>query len=484
MNNVDNTSDVNKPVSTLQQTALNGKQDKLFSNIYDYTKDSIENYIYDVVDNILLPNVLEENDHYKIETFDSRKKLRITKKLGDISIHSLSITMRMTRSEQPGVSNFKLYRDNNGTIDLIQEKLNINISDVNNLEYVVEMKTPFLLSNTNCIFYVSGEAQPNNGGWFTMEYRKITIKIIVGNIKTLGLNTLLGTGDMVLNKTMLGLGNVDNTSDLNKPVSTLQQAELDKKQDKLVSGTNIKTINNTSILGTGNINLVSGRAFAGAIVLSYVNKTKWINDMNVVVANLTNNAGTTTTWSPLTMPNMSVADKITMTNNNREMNILNSASCLYFERFRITCTSTTTLANQVAQFRLLLNDYQIASSNVYNLTQNETTTKILDVGPLYIAKSSMNVFRLESGATGPLTSPQGITSVRIELVLLNDQTMVRNSSSCRGQMVRINNPIYTNVYNLIGRDFSPVNLTDYFYLPNLTPNTPNINFIYCMIESV
>ena len=29
--------------------------------------------------------------------------------------------------------------------------------------------------------------------------------------------------------------------------------ELNNKQDKLVSGTNIKTINNTSILGSGNI---------------------------------------------------------------------------------------------------------------------------------------------------------------------------------------------------------------------------------------
>lgn len=61
------------------------------------------------------------------------------------------------------------------------------------------------------------------------------------------------TGDVTLVKDDVGLGNVDNTSDANKPVSTAQQAALDSKQDTLISGTNIKTINGHSILGSGNI---------------------------------------------------------------------------------------------------------------------------------------------------------------------------------------------------------------------------------------
>lgn len=56
-------------------------------------------------------------------------------------------------------------------------------------------------------------------------------------------------------KADVGLGNVDNTSDVNKPVSTAQQTALNAKQDTLVSGTNIKTINGTSILGSGNISV-------------------------------------------------------------------------------------------------------------------------------------------------------------------------------------------------------------------------------------
>ena len=64
-------------------------------------------------------------------------------------------------------------------------------------------------------------------------------------------------------KTSLALNNVDNTSDANKPVSTAQQTALDAKQATLVSGTNIKTINSTSILGSGNIAISSAVAWGG-----------------------------------------------------------------------------------------------------------------------------------------------------------------------------------------------------------------------------
>jgi hypothetical protein len=54
-------------------------------------------------------------------------------------------------------------------------------------------------------------------------------------------------------KTSLALNNVDNTSDLNKPISTLTQDALDNKQATLISGSNIKTINSTTILGGGDL---------------------------------------------------------------------------------------------------------------------------------------------------------------------------------------------------------------------------------------
>jgi hypothetical protein len=64
-------------------------------------------------------------------------------------------------------------------------------------------------------------------------------------------------------KTALALNSVDNTSDASKPISSATQTALDGKQATLVSGTNIKTINSTSILGAGNIAISSAVAWGG-----------------------------------------------------------------------------------------------------------------------------------------------------------------------------------------------------------------------------
>ena len=58
-----------------------------------------------------------------------------------------------------------------------------------------------------------------------------------------------------LDKNAVGLVNVDNTKDINKPISTATQSALNGKQDTLVSGTNIKTLNGNSVLGSGNLNI-------------------------------------------------------------------------------------------------------------------------------------------------------------------------------------------------------------------------------------
>lgn len=66
-----------------------------------------------------------------------------------------------------------------------------------------------------------------------------------------------------VSKTDVGLDQVDNTSDLDKPISTQTQAVLDNKQNLLVSGTNIKTINNTSLLGSGNLSITASATWGG-----------------------------------------------------------------------------------------------------------------------------------------------------------------------------------------------------------------------------
>lgn len=73
------------------------------------------------------------------------------------------------------------------------------------------------------------------------------------------------TGAVSLVKGDVGLGLVDNTADANKPVSTATQAALDAKQAILVSGTSIKTVNGNSLLGSGDVVISGG---GGAITLT------------------------------------------------------------------------------------------------------------------------------------------------------------------------------------------------------------------------
>jgi len=76
---------------------------------------------------------------------------------------------------------------------------------------------------------------------------------ITANLSTLTSHTSNTSNPHATTKAQVGLGNADNTSDANKPVSTATQTALNAKQDTLVSGTNIKTINGTSVLGSGDI---------------------------------------------------------------------------------------------------------------------------------------------------------------------------------------------------------------------------------------
>ena len=92
-----------------------------------------------------------------------------------------------------------------------------------------------------------------------------TKKVNVSQIKALApvQSVASKTGAVSLVKGDVGLGNVDNTADADKPVSTATQTALNSKQDTLVSGTNIKTVNSNSLLGSGNIEISSSVAWGG-----------------------------------------------------------------------------------------------------------------------------------------------------------------------------------------------------------------------------
>jgi len=110
--------------------------------------------------------------------------------------------------------------------------------------------------------------------------------------KTVENLNILGTGNIDLTKTMVGLGNVDNTSDLNKPVSTDTQTALNLKANKasptftgdVTSGGNIEapTIKLTSGAADGYFlkTDADGNATWTPISASQVYKGTWNADTN------------------------------------------------------------------------------------------------------------------------------------------------------------------------------------------------------------
>jgi hypothetical protein len=85
-----------------------------------------------------------------------------------------------------------------------------------------------------------------------------------------------------LSAAQVGLHNVDNTSDTNKPVSNATQTALNSKQAILTDGSNIKTINGSSILGSGDL-LVTG---ADATKLAITNNLSDLNNAATARTNL------------------------------------------------------------------------------------------------------------------------------------------------------------------------------------------------------
>jgi hypothetical protein len=159
LSNVDNTSDVNKPVSAATQTALNAKADLVGGLIPSSQLPSYVDDVIEVADFAALP---------------------ITGEVGKIYVL---------------LDSGELYR------------------------------------------------------WTGSLYVEISQGVTLHNQLTLN----DGTNPHGTTKSDVGLSNADNTSDLNKPVSNATQTALNTKQDTLVSGTNIRTVNGNSILGSGDL---------------------------------------------------------------------------------------------------------------------------------------------------------------------------------------------------------------------------------------
>jgi hypothetical protein len=75
------------------------------------------------------------------------------------------------------------------------------------------------------------------------------------SVKTIDNQSILGSGNI---NTKITVDTAMSSTSTNPVQNKVINSALSNKQDKLNSGTNIKTINNQSILGSGNINIEGG----------------------------------------------------------------------------------------------------------------------------------------------------------------------------------------------------------------------------------
>jgi hypothetical protein len=222
LGNVDNTSDLNKPISTATQTALNGKENTITAGTTSqyYRGDKT----FQTLDKsaVGLSNVDNTSDLNKPISTATQTALNGKEN---------TITAGTTSQYYRGDKTFQ-------TLD----KSAVGLSNVDNTS---DANKPISTATQTAL---NAKENTITAGTISQYYR--------------GDKTF-----QTLDKTAVGLGNVDNTSDANKPVSTATQTALNAKQDTLNSGTNIKTINGQSILGSGNLSISGGSG--GATNLGY-----------------------------------------------------------------------------------------------------------------------------------------------------------------------------------------------------------------------
>ena len=168
------------------------------------------------------------------------------------------------------------------------------------------------------------------------------------NIRTIESLSLLGSGNIDLTKSDVGLGNVDNTSDANKPVSTATQTALNAKQDKVIKQgyTTLTGVTGTQVLASL---LIPADWIAGGDGIEIVvvpNKSTTASAVNFLLYHDTTVNGTTnaisTATSLTTSQRMAFIQRIMSLNSTTLYNCLPVASTSLIPIAATGATPTTT----------------------------------------------------------------------------------------------------------------------------------------------
>ncbi|MDN3667602.1 beta strand repeat-containing protein [Algibacter miyuki] len=220
--NVDNTSDANKPVSTATQTALDSKVDKV-------TGKGLSTEDYSTIEKTKLAAITGSN------TGDQDLSSYATNTNLDLKANSASPTFTGTvsgiTSSMVGLANVDNTSDANKPVSTAgQTALDLKVDKVTGKGLSTE---DYSTTEKTKLAAITGS---NTGDQDLSSYATTTNLDLKANSAS---PTFTGTVSGITSS-MVGLANVDNTSDANKPISTATQTALDLKVDK-VTGKGLST---------------------------------------------------------------------------------------------------------------------------------------------------------------------------------------------------------------------------------------------------
>lgn len=239
--NVNNTSDMDKPVSTAQQAALDLKADKSdLASVYKY-KGSVASA------SELPTEWMNVGDVYNLEdtwmnvawNWTERDELGSTVDLSSYYTKTQTDTLLDEKANSDDIKDstitIKQWNTTKWTFTLNQDtnsEIVIDEADLSN--YYNKTETDALLDD-----------KADKTELPTVNDARITVQKNWESVDSFTLNQNTdNTINITVDKNDVWLWNVDNTSDLNKPISTATQAALDTKQNTLTAWTWITIENN------------------------------------------------------------------------------------------------------------------------------------------------------------------------------------------------------------------------------------------------
>lgn len=286
LSNVDNTSDLDKPISNATQQAIN-----IVKNDVDNLSNSIGTIEINITDVDNKQNLDVITDISITGTGDNRYITSTTKNIKTqvVSTDNDQLTLASdTRAGLMSVSDYQQLRTNTSKIEQLEnktsrliydEKSNPTASDINNFAVSEGYEPPFaglsvVVADTYHIWhYYANVGWKDDGLDIVQQFTNTTAGVIMGSeldgkiyAETDGTGSVNGWGALTgsvssidtnvtnhinntqnphnVTKTQVGLSNVDNTSDIDKPISTAVQSALDLMLPKSEAPTKVSDLEN------------------------------------------------------------------------------------------------------------------------------------------------------------------------------------------------------------------------------------------------